>query len=41
MCWGWLGDWKDDTAFLKELETDGKLREVVARIKGWLKMCGM
>jgi len=36
-----LGDLKDDTAFFKELETDGKLREVVARINGRLKMCGM
>jgi len=27
--------------FAKELETDGKLREVVARIMGRLKICGM
>jgi chromosomal replication initiation ATPase DnaA len=27
--------------FAKELETDGKLREAVARIKDRLKMCGM
>jgi len=27
--------------FAKELETDGELREVVARIKGRLIMCGM
>jgi hypothetical protein len=36
-----LGDWKVDTAFLKELETDGKGREVMARRKGRLKICGM
>jgi hypothetical protein len=36
-----LGDWKDNAAFLKELETDGKMREVVAGIKGRFKMCGM
>jgi hypothetical protein len=36
-----LGDWKDDTAFFKELETGGKGREVMARIKGRLKICGM
>jgi len=38
---GWLGDWKVDTAFFKELETDGKEREVVARIKGRMELCGM
>ena len=27
--------------FAKELETDGELREVVARIKGRLKICRM
>lgn len=27
--------------FAKELETDEKLREVVERIKGRLKICGM
>jgi len=35
-----LGDWKDGTAFLKELETDGKEREVVAGIKGRFKKIG-
>jgi hypothetical protein len=27
--------------FAEELETDGKLRELIERIKGRLKICGM
>jgi len=35
-----LGDWKV-AVFFNELEAGGKLREVLARIKEWLKICGM
>jgi len=36
-----LRDWKVDAAFLKELETDEKQREAVARIKGRMELSGM
>jgi hypothetical protein len=42
---GWsgelLGDLKPVAVFFNGLETDGKLREVVARINGRFRICGM